>query len=274
MTGRGNVPRSRRPRPLAALAAVVAVVVLAGAAYGVWYLFLQPAGPAAVAEKSLPPVPSSAGGTSPSAGVASGSPVSAGGSAATSSGTTSGAIAGTWNVDKTIGSFTDFTDSFVGYRVQEELGSIGANTAVGRTPNVTGSMTIAGTTVTAATISADLTSLRSDDQRRDGQLSRQGLETSTYPTATFTLASPLELGSTPPDGQQVTVTAKGRLNLHGQTRDVELPLKARLSNGVITVAGSLPIVFANYGIQKPSSFAVLSIADQGTMELQLFFSRR
>jgi hypothetical protein len=31
-------------------------------------------------------------------------------------------------------------------------------------------------------------------------------------------------------------------------------------------------VFSDYQIQKPSSFAVLSIADQGTLELQLFFS--
>lgn len=47
----------------------------------------------------------------------------------------------------------------------------------------------------------------------------------------------------------------------------------RLSNGVIEVTGSLPIVFADYGIQKPTSFIVLSVADEGTMELQLFFTQ-
>jgi len=52
-----------------------------------------------------------------------------------------------------------------------------------------------------------------------------------------------------------------------------VPLSARLSGGVIAVTGSLPIVFADYGIQKPSSFIVLSIADQGTMELQLMFTK-
>jgi hypothetical protein len=39
------------------------------------------------------------------------------------------------------------------------------------------------------------------------------------------------------------------------------------------VTGSLPIVLADYGIPKPTSFAVLSIADQGTMEFQIFFSK-
>ena len=71
----------------------------------------------------------------------------------------------------------------------------------------------------------------------------------------------------------VTVQATGDLTLHGQTRRVQVPLSARLSGGVIAVTGSLPIVFADYGIQKPSSFIVLSIADQGTMELQLMFTK-
>ena len=37
--------------------------------------------------------------------------------------------------------------------------------------------------------------------------------------------------------------------------------------------GSIPIVFADYDIAKPTSFNVLTIADEGIMELQLFFSR-
>ncbi|MFI5226286.1 MAG: YceI family protein, partial [Candidatus Limnocylindrales bacterium] len=220
--------------------------------YGLWYLFLQPSGPAAVGDASLAPIPSTAAGSSV--------PLASGG------------LAGTWSVDTSIGSFSDFSDSFVGYRVQEQLASIGANTAVGRTPSVSGSMTIDGTTVTAGTVTADLTQLKSNDDRRDGQLNHQGIETSTFPTATFTLTSPIDLGSVPADGQQVKVTAKGQLTLHGVTKDVEIPLTAQLSGSIIEVAGSLPITFSDYGIQAPTSFAVLSVADSGTMELQLFFS--
>src|ERR1700730_1000982 len=176
-------PQSRPLRaPRRALPFIVAgalLAVLAGGGYGVWYLFLQPAGPAAVSQATLPPVPSTAAGST--------RPLAFSG------------IDGTWNVDTSIGSFTDFSGSFVGYRVQEQLASIGANTAVGRTPKVSGSLTIAGTRVTAATITADLTGLRSDDQRRDGQLDHKGIETSTFPTATFTLTSPIDLGSVPAD---------------------------------------------------------------------------
>jgi polyisoprenoid-binding protein YceI len=249
------------------LAFVVLGVVAAGA-FGLWYIFLRPSGPAAVGDAALV-VPSKAAATS-SAGASSAATSS---SASSSSDPLSGGIDGMWNVDTSIGSFSDFSDSFVGYRVQEQLANIGGNTAVGRTPAVSGSLTIAGTKVTATTIQADLTGLQSDDNRRDGQLSHQGLATSTFPTATFTLTSPIDLGSVPADGTEVSVTATGTLTLHGQTKDVKIPLKAKLSGNTIVVTGSLEIAFADYGITKPNSFAVLSIADTGTLELQLFFTK-
>jgi polyisoprenoid-binding protein YceI len=249
-----------------AVVAVVLAIVAAGA-FGLLYVFLRPSGPAAVADSSL--VVPSAAASSSSAAATAGSGASAGSSSAPLNGT----VDGTWNVDTSLGSFTDFTDSFVGYRVQEQLANIGGNTAVGRTPDVSGSLTIAGTKVTAVTIEANLTTLKSDDNRRDGQLSRQGIETGTFPTATFTLTSPIDLGSVPADGAEIDVSASGQLTLHGQTKDVQIPLKAKLSGSTIVVNGSLDIAFADYGISKPNSFAVLSIADTGTLELHLLFTK-
>jgi polyisoprenoid-binding protein YceI len=246
-----TTPRVRRRNVLIMAFLALLAVAIAGGGYGLWYLFLRPSAPASLAEASLAPIPSSAA----------------------ASQALSGGVDGTWKVDTSIGSFSDFSGSFVGYRVQEQLATIGGNTAVGRTPDVSGTLTISGTKVTSATITADLTTLQSDDSRRDGQLRRQGIETGTFPTATFTLTSPIEVGSVPADGQEVAVTASGKLTLHGVTKDVQIPLKARLTGSVIQVSGSLPIVFADYGIEKPNSFIVLSIADQGTMELQLFFTK-
>ncbi len=244
-----NPPSSRRS--LVAGGVVALVLLAAGGAYGLWYLFLRPSGPAAIASATLPPVPSGAA-SSPLA---------------------SGNLSGTWKVDTSIGSPDDWSDSFVGYRVQETLASIGANTAVGRTPKVDGQMTIDGTSVRAATITADLTALKSDDDRRDGQLRRQAIQTDQFPTATFTLTSPISFGSVPASGQTATATAKGTLTLHGVAKDVEVPLTAGLSGSTIVVRGSLPITFADYGITPPNSFVVLSVEDHGIMELQLFFTK-
>jgi polyisoprenoid-binding protein YceI len=241
-------PRPASNRTIRTLLAAILLVAVGAGAFGLWYLFFRPSGPAAVADASLPPVPS-----------LSSAPLAAGG------------VSGTWNVDTSIGFFADNTATFVGYRVRETLASIGANTAVGRTPKVSGSMTIDGTRVTAATITADLTALKSDDDRRDGQLRQQGIQTGRFPTATFKLTSPIELGSLPADRQEISAVANGELTLHGVTKSVQLQLTAKRSGNTIVVQGSLPIVFADYGIQKPTSFTVLSIEDQGTMELQIFF---
>ncbi len=252
MTAPQPVPPARsRGRVVVTAVVAILIVLVAGGGYGLWYLFLRPSGPAAVSTESLAPLPADAAASSP---------------------LPSGGLEGSWSVDTTIGSFSDSTASFVGYRVQEQLASIGANTAVGRTPKVSGTLTIAGTKLTAVAITADLTALQSDDPRRDGQLVRGGIETGTYPTATFTLSSPIDLGATPTDGHEIDATATGQLTLHGQAQTVQIALKARLSGSVIEVVGSLPIVFSDYGIQKPTSFSVLSIADQGTLELQLFFT--
>lgn len=248
MTARQPTGRAGR-RTITIVVVAVLVVLVAAGGYGLWYLFLRPSGPAAVSSESL---------VLPSAAASSPLP--------------SGGLAGTWNVDTSIGSLADSTDSFVGYRVQEQLASIGANTAVGRTPNVSGTLTISGTQLTAATISADLTALQSDDQRRDGQLVDHGIETATFPNATFTLTTPVELGTDPTSGAEIDVTATGELTLHGQTKTVQIALKTRLSGSIIEVVGSLPIAFSDYGVQAPTSFAVLTVADQGTMELQLFFT--
>jgi polyisoprenoid-binding protein YceI len=262
-----RVTKSGASTPRIAVAAILLAIVAAGA-FGLWYLFLRPSGPAAVGDSSLV-VPSAAASSAAAGGASASSGASAGGSSAP----LSGGVDGTWNVDTSLGSFSDFSDSFVGYRVQEQLANIGGNTAVGRTPDVSGSLTIAGTKITAVTIEANLTTLKSDDTRRDGQLSHQGIETSTFPNATFTLTSPLDLGSVPADGVEIDVTASGQLTLHGQTKDVQIPLKAKLSGSTIVVTGSLDITFADYGISKPNSFAVLSIADTGTLELHLLFTK-
>ena len=181
---------------------------------------------------------------------------------------------GTWTVDASIGefSFEDASSSFVGFRVAEELASIGATEAVGRTPEVTGTIEIEGTTLVGATIEADFTAIVSNDDRRDNKI-QGALETSQFPTATFVLTEPADFGTIPGEGESVSVTARGDLTVHGITNSIEMPLEARLVDGVIVVIGSTEIVFADYDVEAPSAVIVLSVEDRGQIELQLFFTR-
>jgi len=45
------------------------------------------------------------------------------------------------------------------------------------------------------------------------------------------------------------------------------------TTALFTVTGSTTIVFADYGMSRPQSFMVLSIADHGIMEFQLQFTK-
>jgi polyisoprenoid-binding protein YceI len=164
--------------------------------------------------------------------------------------------------------------SFVGYRVQEELSGIGAAEAVGRTSDVIGGMTIEGSNVTAVLLEVDMTTLRSDSNQRDGQLETRGLETDSFPTATFVLSEPMDLGGEPQIGESITTSAVGDLTVHGVTRPVEIPMEAEwVGEGTIVAIGSVEILITDYDIEAPVGFRVLSINEIGTIEMQLTFGR-
>ncbi|MFN2556884.1 MAG: YceI family protein [Nitriliruptorales bacterium] len=180
---------------------------------------------------------------------------------------------GVWSVDTSVGEFSveDTTGTFVGFRVQEELANIGANEAVGRTPKVEGSITIEAGRLTAAQFVADLTGIVSNEPRRDRRI-QEALETSTHPTATFTLMQPVELGDVT-SGEVVRVEAPGTLTIHGVSNRVNVPIAAVLRGDTIVVTGAFEVTFADYGVQVPSAPIVLSAEDHGQVELQLYLTR-
>jgi polyisoprenoid-binding protein YceI len=118
-----------------------------------------------------------------------------------------------------------------------------------------------------------MTTLQSDDDHRDNSIHMRGLETDAYPTATFELTEPIDVGRTPQSGQTFTVDAVGKLTLHGVTRTVTVPIKGRWTGSRIEVVASFDVALADYSITPPSGFVVLSIADQGKVEMHLLFAR-
>ena len=50
-----------------------------------------------------------------------------------------------------------------------------------------------------------------------------------------------------------------------------MPIEGQLVNGLLVVIGSLEIEFADYEIDLPTGFVVLSIEDRGVMEFQIVF---
>jgi polyisoprenoid-binding protein YceI len=267
----------RRRLLVLAVVAVVAVVALAGGAIA-WYL--RDDAPARVSigeDQAAPRVGEAAGSTEPAADGAtttSASPAtstsaaarpsapSAAGGAAVGEG-----VDGTWQL-------APGQESFVGFRIDEELTGIGANTVVGRTPAVTASFELADGTVSATTVEADVTLLTTDSDRRDNALRTLGLETDRFPTVTFGQTGPVQLSAVPDVGDTVSATIPGELTLHGVTRPIEVPVQAELREpNLIKVVGTQTIAITDHGMTKPVIGPVLSVADSGELELQLFFAR-
>jgi polyisoprenoid-binding protein YceI len=238
-----------------------AVIALVGAgAGGVWW-FLKDDAPAEVSLDAA--VESVAGADSGSGSAEDGS----------ATGTVDG-IEGSWVVDTETGEF-DFesaTGTFAGFRIQEELAAIGSTTAVGRTGDVTGSITIEGSALTAASFDVDMTTITTNQSRRDDRV-QDALETADHPTGTFTLTEPVELGEGAASGEPVAVAAVGDLTIHGVTRQVEIPLEAQLVDDTVVVTGSLDITFSDFDVDVPDSQVVVSVEDHGVMEMQLLLTQ-
>ena len=259
------MPRSR-PVIIAAVLLVVAIAV------GGFVVYDQVLRGDDVAALTLPSAAPSAAASS--AAGASGAPTTAASGATTASsvpgGASSGDVAGTWTVSG---------GGQAGYRVTEQLANLPAQSeAVGRTGKITGTMTLetngSTTTLTAASLTVDTTSISSDKSQRDNRLRSEGLQTNTYPTATFKLTQPVTVPAAALTGTASDVTLTGDLTLHGVTKSVQIPAKAQLVNGTVSVLGSLTFPLADYSIVAPNIGGIIvSIADKGTLEFVVNFTK-
>lgn len=183
------------------------------------------------------------------------------------------------DADDLSGGWAPGDGSVAGYRVREQLAMLPApRDAVGRTSEVTGTIEIDddGSSITAlagSVIEVDLTTLESDESRRDGRIRTSGLETDTYPTTTFEATDDIAVPEAIRDGSMVKADAQGDLTLHGVTRSVTIPLQIRLSGNSVEIAGSQIITLSDYEIDVSAFGGFVSVEDEGTIEFELSLMR-
>jgi polyisoprenoid-binding protein YceI len=181
-----------------------------------------------------------------------------------------GSVDGTWTLTA-----NDVDGSFVQYRVHEQFAAgLVDNDATGKSTDVTGTLTVEGTTVSGIEVTANLAALKSDRDLRDNALKSRGLETDKFPTAEFVASGPVTLPSAPTKGTTVNVDVPGSLTLHGVTKTVTAPIEARWDGRTIqVVVKTLNINLPDYGITPPSGGPIAEVDDHGDLELQLFFTQ-
>ena len=169
------------------------------------------------------------------------------------------------------GDWVPTTASEFGYRVEEVLAGVNT-TAVGRSNEIEGLLTIEGTTATVVDITVQIENITSDDGRRDGQFRGRIMNAAEFPTAEFRITEPIDFGRIPVGDEQISATAVGELTLRGVTNPVTFEVTAQTTDGRIGVLGSIPVLFEDYGIDNPS-FGVVATEDNGLVEFVLVFER-
>ena len=181
-------------------------------------------------------------------------------------------IEGSWVVDTTIGSFEDFSSTYVGFRIEEELAQgIGKTTAVGRTPIVSGTLEFSSSELLSAEIVADLSQITTDRSWRDDNV-YDALDAGNYPNAVFSLVGPLTLDDPETEGMEHPISAVGELTIKGVTQEVSVELIAQRIGQIITVTGQFPMIFSDFGVEVPTAPIVVSVEDNGLIEIQLFLT--
>jgi len=182
------------------------------------------------------------------------------------------------SVSQLAGRWTIAAGSQAGYRVREKLAFLPAiSDAVGRTSAITGGATFTDSndvvTATAASFVINVYTLKSNESLRDQHIHTIGLQSATYPKATFVLSTPLALPASALSGRVADVSATGVLTIHGTARRVTIPLQMRLSNSRIQAVGSLTFPWGEFNMAAPSVGGFVSVTAQATMEFSLDLER-
>lgn len=180
-----------------------------------------------------------------------------------------GDLTGTWRVAG---------GSEAGYRVREKLAALPAQSdAVGRTPAVTGTVTVersgASLQATDARFEADLTKLASDESRRDNRIRTDGLQTNRFPRATFVSTKPIALPAETAGGQAVKVSTEGDLTIHGVTKRVTIPLDVRVAGARGELVGSLKFPMSDFAIDPPNIAGFVTVDSDATLEFKLILEK-
>jgi polyisoprenoid-binding protein YceI len=164
------------------------------------------------------------------------------------------------------GDYRPVDGSVAGFRVQQTVLGLTSD-VVGRTTDLTGTATVAGSQITGARLRIGLLALTSGGGKPAPQFNIS-LDTQRYPAATVELTQPVAVD--PASATGANTTATGTLTLHGITRTITVTMSVHPDGTGIDVAGALPVAFADYDLTKPRGYGSIgSLADHGTAEFLL-----
>jgi polyisoprenoid-binding protein YceI len=171
----------------------------------------------------------------------------------------------------------DASQSEARYRVTEQLVRLDLpSDAIGRTNAISGQIVLNsdGTIVSEQSqFTVDLSTLKSDESRRDNFLRRNVLDTSQFPNATFVPRQAVGLPTPLPTAGAVSFQLTGDLTLRDVTQPVTWDFTGQVEGDALTGTATTAFTFEDFDLTQPRVPVVLSVEDNIRLELDLRFEK-
>jgi polyisoprenoid-binding protein YceI len=155
-------------------------------------------------------------------------------------------------------------ESQASYTVEEEFFSgavsrlgkqLGFFTTVGATNEIDGQITLnlsgGKPEVVGGEFAVDISSLTSDDRRRDQRIREQFLQSGIYPEARFTVTGVEHLPDNYQPGQQASFRLLGDMTIREVTQPVAFDVTAVLDGDTLTGTASTELLMTDFGFDPP-----------------------
>lgn len=150
------------------------------------------------------------------------------------------------------------------------------NEAIGETNEVTGTIALRPTGAIVAEqskITVDLRNLKSDEPDRDDNIKKNTLDVARFPTVDFVPKEARGLASPLPTTGQATFELAGDMTIRGTTRPATWNVDAMFAPSEVSGTARTILRLANYGMEKPRVFFVLTIEDDIKLEIDFKATR-
>ncbi|NOT09783.1 MAG: YceI family protein [Gemmatimonadales bacterium] len=165
----------------------------------------------------------------------------------------------------------------VRFVVREQLVGVELpNDAIGATSTITGGLVIdaKGMVDRARSIfTVDLTTLKSDRDRRDNFIKRRTIVTDSFPNAVLAVTEVKGLPAKLPVSGNFTFTLIGDFTIRGVTKPTTWEVAATAAGGAFTGKATTHITFGDFNMTRPRVPVVLSVVDDIKLEYDFHFIR-
>lgn len=149
--------------------------------------------------------------------------------------------------------------------------ALGLANAVGVTNAVEGEFTVSPSLppqVLSGQFQVDISTLKSDESRRDNRIRERWLESSRYPIAAFVPTGIQDFPAAAAEGQPFSFKLAGDMTIREVTKPVVFDVIATLQGDTLGGTAQTQLLMSDFGFQPPDMPGILTVMDQVTVKLE------